>query len=241
MTPVSTSESDYSIYPHLSFDEEDYLQVHKPVYREVSACLKKIGSGKVLEIGCASGIAYTVIPESKNFELHGIDIVPEYIALAQKHGIHAVLSDVNTSPLPYEENTFDLVICNGILEHSLKPRHLIEESVRVLKPGGHILFSFPNATSARQRWNGFRGRTPFNPLIDNLLHHDFLMRCSVLYSIDDFSMALPKQLSIVKNTFLNLNNDHQHKGLISKLIRLVQQWKPPLRDIVMVEVQKNAS
>ena len=46
--------------------------------------------------------------------------------------------------LPFEENIFDLVIHQDVIEHVLKPYQFINEQQRVLKSGGFLLFGTPN-------------------------------------------------------------------------------------------------
>jgi len=44
---------------------------------------------------------------------------------------------------PFISNSFDLVISISLIEHVEKPEKLIEEMVRLTKPGGYIYLSFP--------------------------------------------------------------------------------------------------
>ncbi len=46
--------------------------------------------------------------------------------------------------LPFGNATFDLVICAQVYEHVRDPTQLIDEIIRVLKPGGLCYFSGPN-------------------------------------------------------------------------------------------------
>ncbi len=45
--------------------------------------------------------------------------------------------------LPFEEDTFDIVFHQGLLEHFRNPGDMIEENMRVLKPGGYLLVDVP--------------------------------------------------------------------------------------------------
>lgn len=44
---------------------------------------------------------------------------------------------------PYENDSFDSVICNQVLEHVFNPNQFLSEINRVLKPGGKLLLSIP--------------------------------------------------------------------------------------------------
>jgi len=55
-----------------------------------------------------------------------------------------VVRDLNTDPiLPYEDNSFDCVLCQLSIDYLTRPLEVCKEVSRVLKPGGkvHVLFS----------------------------------------------------------------------------------------------------
>lgn len=47
--------------------------------------------------------------------------------------------DVDMLSLPYDENKYDVVISDQVLEHVLDPQQAVAESIRVAKPGGIII------------------------------------------------------------------------------------------------------
>ena len=56
-----------------------------------------------------------------------------------------VACDLNFSPLlPFEDKTFDVVICKDILEHILEPLLVLHEVYRILKDSGYVIISVPN-------------------------------------------------------------------------------------------------
>ena len=52
--------------------------------------------------------------------------------------------DLNEDPLPFEDNSFDLISCNHVLEHIFNTESVVRELCRVLKPGGLAVISVPN-------------------------------------------------------------------------------------------------
>ena len=55
-----------------------------------------------------------------------------------------VVKDLNDKPiLPYDDNTFDVVLCQLSIDYLTRPLEVLKEAGRVLKPNGtvHILFS----------------------------------------------------------------------------------------------------
>ncbi len=99
----------------------------------------------VLELGCGYGRILPDISLKAEFVI-GID----NSKLSLKYGIETIgLSEnisLNTADalyLPFKDEIFDKVICiqNGISAFQVDPVQLIDESIRVVKTGGTVLFS----------------------------------------------------------------------------------------------------
>ncbi len=56
-------------------------------------------------------------------------------------------ADLSQEPIPFEDDSFDLVIASHILEHIPKPIDFFGECVRVCKPGGFIYIEAPSERS----------------------------------------------------------------------------------------------
>ena len=48
---------------------------------------------------------------------------------------------------PFDDNTFDTVICSEVLEHSICYGFILDEAKRVLKPNGRLIISIPNSAN----------------------------------------------------------------------------------------------
>ena len=59
--------------------------------------------------------------------------------------LHSPIADVKADicNLPFEENSFDIVFCNHVLEHIADDTKAMQELYRVLKPGGMGIFQIP--------------------------------------------------------------------------------------------------
>jgi len=122
--------------------------------------------GKLLDMGC--GDAGTLGPWARRsgWDYLGVDISPGAVALAQKAGFEAkeIAPDFSTG-LPPEE--VDAVACLEVLEHLLNPELCVRECLRVMRPGGMLFATVPNAVFWRHRLDMmFLGRV--NPNGDNL-------------------------------------------------------------------------
>lgn len=72
--------------------------------------------------------------------------------------------DAERDAFPYPDEHFDLVIAGEIIEHMVyNPMHLLLESRRVLREGGHILITTPNVASLASVYKALEGR--HNPQI----------------------------------------------------------------------------
>jgi SAM-dependent methyltransferase len=90
-----------------------------------------------------------------NHPLHVLHIAPEacFISRFEKlHGDQYITADIE-SPLakvkmdiheiPFDQNTFDVVLCNHVLEHVRDDIKAMNEIQRVLKPGGFAILQIP--------------------------------------------------------------------------------------------------
>jgi ubiquinone/menaquinone biosynthesis C-methylase UbiE len=101
---------------------------------------------RILEIGCGIG---TVVHElsKKGHDIIGIDISSEAIEYGRnKYGdirleVHAA------ETLPYEDESFEVVLSFDLFEHIAEIDKHISEVRRVLRPGGYYLFQTPNRYS----------------------------------------------------------------------------------------------
>jgi GT2 family glycosyltransferase/tetratricopeptide (TPR) repeat protein/glycosyltransferase involved in cell wall biosynthesis len=70
--------------------------------------------------------------------------------------------DVQSSPWPYPDVTFDVVLCCEMLEHLVfDPMQVLAEINRILKTGGRLLLTTPNIASAKGVDSIMRGESPY--------------------------------------------------------------------------------
>ena len=135
-------------------DEGDFVFVPEriPLFREA------IGTGKrVLDLGCRSGALTKHLLEGNT--VVGLDVDAAALAKAAALGIEPVQANVE-EPLPFEDATFDAVVAGELFEHLQFPDALVAEIRRVLRPGGVLVGSVPNAFRVQSRLRFLRGRPP---------------------------------------------------------------------------------
>ena len=103
------------------------------------------GKELVLELGCGYGRILNQIA-GKIGVICGIDNSFASLDLGReimKEASNLVLAQMDAVNLAFHDNTFDTVLClqNGISAFGMEQRRLIEESIRVTKPGGKAFLS----------------------------------------------------------------------------------------------------
>lgn len=112
--------------------------------RVILALLEPDKSAKVLDVGCGDGSFTLKIGEKVGTpELYGIEIQEQWVRLCEARGIKVYHADLN-EPLPLDDESFDVVCANQVLEHLCRTDLFIRECRRVLKRGGYAIISTPN-------------------------------------------------------------------------------------------------
>ena len=91
---------------------------------------------------------------SRGAIVSGIDRSDKCIVAAQNHavtsGFEIDYRQGFAENMPYEDNTFDVVICVDVLEHVADYKKVVSEVHRILKPGGLFFFDTINRTFSSQ-------------------------------------------------------------------------------------------
>ena len=134
-----------------------YVETHARRFHETLRLLPDLGpDARVLELGA---IPYYLTILLRKFAGLNVDPVSFFEFETAERIIHRVENvenqeryDFDYAPLnverdvfPFDDETYDLVLCCELLEHLLiNPSHMLYEIHRVLKPRGFLLLSTPN-------------------------------------------------------------------------------------------------
>ena len=103
---------------------------------------------KVLDVGCGFGGKSTFYA-MKGADVTGVDISEDHIyyahILSEREfrnpiALRFLVGDV--TQLPFDGNTFDIVVSSDLMEHVSAPLVMLNESLRVLKDGGFLFINF---------------------------------------------------------------------------------------------------
>jgi arsenite methyltransferase len=100
---------------------------------------------KVLDVGCGAGLDMILASRLVGPAglVSGIDLTPEMVEKARANFVRAGASNTNavvagSEAIPYDDDTFDVVTSNGVLNLSPLKEQSLREIFRVLSPTGRL-------------------------------------------------------------------------------------------------------
>lgn len=152
---------------HISSADSYNLSHARRHARTLEVLLDSGVSGRVLELGTSKVIPLSLNELVHNLELHVTDFDKSKPKVSKKL-IGAELEvdcysiDLESEPIPVEDEYFDFVICSEVVEHlDVDPMYMMSEINRVLKNGGTLVLTTPNSCSTHSLWKILRGYEPY--------------------------------------------------------------------------------
>lgn len=138
-----------------------WMQERSARVRSRLEALRPIASGsRVLEVGSgAHGLIFFFDAANKL----GVDpLADHYRQLFPAWQDRAETVAAFGESLPFEDSSFDIVLCDNVVDHAESPRKIVEEISRVLRPGGllYSLSMFTTQSTIGRRRSTRLGRRP---------------------------------------------------------------------------------
>ena len=110
--------------------------------------------GKVLDVGCGPGVMVEALT-AQGCSFWGVDPSVRMVEEARSafSGLPSAHFDIGFAEhLEFDDDSFDAVICMGVLERVADDITALREMARVLRPDGTLLLTVPNRASPALWW-----------------------------------------------------------------------------------------
>jgi ubiquinone/menaquinone biosynthesis C-methylase UbiE len=115
----------------------------RPIMKQ-RAKVVPLAEGRVLELGVGGGLNLAFYDPAKVSEVVGVDpsaaLRERAEAAPRPPELKVTVADGTAEALPFEDKSFDCVVCTFTLCSVTGPAAALAEARRVLKPGGRLLF-----------------------------------------------------------------------------------------------------
>jgi ubiquinone/menaquinone biosynthesis C-methylase UbiE len=183
-----------------SYDERRGRGYHKLIDDQAAELVRRVGAGKeVLEVGCGTGLILERIAQFAS-RAEGVDLSPGMVDHARTRGLNVRVADATA--LPYEDESFDVACSFKVLAHVPKLDEALREMLRVVRPGGHIVFDIYNRRSLRYAAKRLFGPKPTS---QRFTEDAILTR---FVTPEEFERALPAGTRLVSRAGIRVVTPH---------------------------------
>jgi 2-polyprenyl-3-methyl-5-hydroxy-6-metoxy-1,4-benzoquinol methylase len=113
--------------------------------------LRLVGREKdVLEIGAGPGSIARPLVEKNGCRVTALEVDPKCLPILRSFCVDVVQGDLNTGDWDraLEGRSFDVIVIADVLEHLIDPWQTLRIAKKLLRPGGGVVSSIPNASHA---------------------------------------------------------------------------------------------
>ncbi|GFH41896.1 SAM-dependent methyltransferase [Lactococcus hodotermopsidis] len=110
---------------------------------------------RVLDVGSATGKLLTLLSEKSDFDGFGLDISSEMTKLAQATYPKFEFVTGSAMQLPFENQSFDVIVCSASFHHFPNPETFLAEVMRTLSVGGKLVIAEIRLPIFRQFYNWY--------------------------------------------------------------------------------------
>lgn len=148
-------------------------------------CRRGFPAQVIIDLGAGHGDDLLIAGKyNVDAELFAIECWPPYVEELTNQGISVYSLNIESDPLPFADQSVDIVIANQILEHTKELFWIFHEATRVLKNGGVFIIGVPNLASLHNRLLLAFGRQP-SPIKSASAHIRGFTKSDLLSFVDE--------------------------------------------------------
>ncbi len=115
-----------------------------------------VKNGRLLDVGCGNGSSMLLM-RAQGWNVEGFDFDPSAIHKALEQNLNVSVGDIYSKK--FDDEVFDVIMMNHVIEHLPDPKKVLQECLRILKKGGVLVAFTPNSKSFgfglfKNNWRG---------------------------------------------------------------------------------------
>lgn len=142
----------WGLKPNGSLPLHTIAMKRKTFIHKLSEIEKYCSKGKVLDVGCATGI-FLEVAQQRGWNVWGCEI-SEWAAKKAKEKFGDVIFQKDVCEVKFEKNFFDLITLFDVIEHLDDPFKFFREIHQIMRPGGIVAIVSPSLTSLSRKLMG---------------------------------------------------------------------------------------
>jgi ubiquinone/menaquinone biosynthesis C-methylase UbiE len=157
-----------------------YRMLEMKQYADEVASQLRDGSA-ILEVAPGPGYLAIELAKLGKFWITGLDVSKDFVEIARRNaknaGVPVDFQQGSASEMPFEDSSFDFIVCTAAFKNFKEPSKALSEMYRVLRPGGKSQIVDMNRNSSErqiQEYTERLGATGVDKLLMNLVFKHFL-------------------------------------------------------------------
>ena len=163
--------------------------------------------------------------------------------LFKEHGVAFVEWDLEQVPYPLPDGAFDGVVFTEVFEHLRDyPVRSLQECARILRPGGYLFFTTPNAGYVMNRLRLLRGRSVYTPMQDWIggVPHARHAREYLFSEVDQAMSIAGLDVVLCTSRHFHVADKSRVRRQVKRAIDLLARSRNTLGPLIVMVAQKPA-
>lgn len=143
--------------------------------------------GRVLDLGCASGLLLAHLIGQAGCRGTGVEIDPDAVLDAISLGVPVIELDLDSELDEFADNSYDVVVLSRTIQTIRRPVEVLEQMARI---GSRLIVSVPNFGLWRHRLRLLRGRMPMSKELPHAWYDTPNLRHTTLIDLEELFVRL---------------------------------------------------